>query len=133
MSSAAIDASALIAFLRSEPGHEITAQYLRRSCLSAVNLAEVLEKSPPNVTAPRVLAMLKNWQVEIVAFDTEQAIVAASLRREIGKSNLSFADRACLSLARMRNVPAVTSDREWSDLSLEMEVIAIRGGAKAHV
>ncbi len=38
----ALDASALLAFLFREPGHEMVAQKLEESCISSVNLAEVL-------------------------------------------------------------------------------------------
>jgi len=38
----ALDASALLAFLFREPGQEIVAQELGKSCISSVNLAEVL-------------------------------------------------------------------------------------------
>ena len=44
MADAVLDASALIAFLREEPGAEKVAKVLTRSCISGVNLAETLGK-----------------------------------------------------------------------------------------
>lgn len=124
----AIDASALLALLRDEPGAAVTAEHLRHSCLSAVNLSEVLEKVRHKERGvERVLALLRNWQVEIVAFDANQAVIAAEVRHHIGKANFCFADLACLALARSREIPALTADREWSSLSLGVPVIQIRG------
>ena len=44
MTEAVLDASALIAFLRNEPGADEVAAVLTRCCISAVNLAETLGK-----------------------------------------------------------------------------------------
>ena len=131
MSRVAIDASALLALLRDEPGAAVTAEHLRRSCLSSVNLSEVLEQVLHKERGvDRVLALLKNWQVEIVAFDAHQAGIAADIKHQIGTANLCFADRACLALARSREIPALTADREWSSLPLDVAVIQIRGAGR---
>ena len=44
MAEAVLDASALLAFLRNEPGAEEVAAVLTLSCISAVNLAETISK-----------------------------------------------------------------------------------------
>ena len=44
MAEAVLDASALLAFLRNEPGAENVEAVLTRSCISAVNLAETKSK-----------------------------------------------------------------------------------------
>lgn len=44
MAEAVLDASALIALLRKEPGAEKVAAVLTRSCISSVNLAETYGK-----------------------------------------------------------------------------------------
>ena len=44
MAEAVLDASALVAFLRNEPGGEKVAVVLTRSWISAVNLAETISK-----------------------------------------------------------------------------------------
>jgi ribonuclease VapC len=44
VTEAVLDASALIAFLRNEPGGDLVAARLSRSCISAVNLAETISK-----------------------------------------------------------------------------------------
>ena len=44
MAEAVLDASALVAFLRDEPGADKVAAVLAQSCMSAVNLAETISK-----------------------------------------------------------------------------------------
>ncbi len=125
----AIDASAVLAFLRNEPGGDVVEQHLRSSCLSAINLSEVLEKVLSRERGvERVLALLKNWQVELVPFDAEQAELAAGIKLKIGRADVSLADRACLALAAARRLPALTANRLWAQLPLDTEVILIRGG-----
>ena len=56
MSSVVLDASALIAFLRNEPGAETVRFALPKAAISAVNLSEVLAKAPDS---PKEYAMVK--------------------------------------------------------------------------
>jgi PIN domain nuclease of toxin-antitoxin system len=39
---------------------------------------------------------------------------------------LSLGDRACLALARRRNVPALTADHAWTEVRLDVAVQLIR-------
>ncbi len=129
MKRVVMDASALIAFLRVEPGAEVAVKYMLRASMSAVNLSEVLETCVhKELAVNKVLALLKNWRIEIVPFDTEQATIAAEIKWQTGESTLSLAERACLALARSRGIPVLTSNREWSKLDLGIEVIQIREG-----
>ncbi len=80
MAEAVLDASALIAFLRKEPGAEKVAAVLPRSCISAVNLAETLGKmieygKPLEETCYQV----ERLRIPVVPFDEEQARIAASM------------------------------------------------------
>lgn len=129
MNGSAVDASALIAFLRREPGAEVVAEHLRGAYISAVNLCEVLEKTPKSDHSnDRVLALLHNWQVDIIPFDIGQAVVSSLLKGQIeNKYDISFADRACLALAVSRTIPAITADRAWKSLAIGADVILIRG------
>jgi PIN domain nuclease of toxin-antitoxin system len=36
------------------------------------------------------------------------------------------AERACLALAQRLGVPAVTADRAWTSLELDIEVVCVR-------
>ena len=129
MKRVVVDASAWLAFLRVEPGAEVAAKYLLFAAMSAVNLSEVLETCVHNELAVnKVLALLKNWGIEIVPFDTQQATIAAEIKWQTGESMLTLSERACLASARSRGIPVLTSNREWSKLDLGIEVIQIREG-----
>lgn len=128
MNGPTVDASALIAFLRREPGADIVEQHLRGSAMSAVNVSEVLAKSfERKLDFSKLLALFHSWQVEIVPFDLDQAILTAELKTKIKIKDIAFADRACLALAISRSVPVVTADRAWKSLSIGSDVILIRG------
>ncbi len=129
MKRVVVDASAWLAFLRVEPGAEVAAKHLLFGTMSAVNLSEVLETCVHNELAVnKVLALLKNWGIEIVPFNTQQATIAAEIKWQTGERALTLSERACLSLARSRGIPVLTSNREWSKLDLGIEVIQIREG-----
>ena len=127
MKRVVLDTSALIAFLRVEPGAEVTAKHMLFAAISAVNLSEVLEACVhKELAVAKVLALLKNWRVEIVPFDVEHAHIAAELKWQANE--LTVSGRACLALARSRGIPVLTLNREWSKLDLGMEIIQIHGG-----
>ena len=58
--------------------------------------------------------------------DAAQAWRAGLLRRKTQAHGLSLGDRACLALAEVLEVPAMTMDRAWAALDLEVEVIVPR-------
>lgn len=126
--SVVLDASALIAFFKREPGADAVELLLRDSVVSAVNLSEVLDKSGlQQVEYGRVTALLRSWNVDVASFDAEQAMLAATIRQRLGRSDVSFADRACLALAWHHDVPAVTADRLWKSFEIGIEIRLIRG------
>lgn len=59
-------------------------------------------------------------------FRQQQAEIAARLWSRTYKYGLSLADRACLALAMNKNVPALTADRVWHKLKLDMETQLVR-------
>ena len=126
--SVVLDASALIAFFKREPGADVVERSLRDAVVSAVNLSEVLDKSGlQQVDYARVTSLLRNWNVDIAPFDAEQAALAATIRQRLGRSDISFADRACLALAQHHALPAVTADRLWRSFDIGIEIQLIRG------
>ena len=126
--SVVLDASAVLAFLKSEPGADVVREHLRSACISTVNLLEVLEKSLlPERRVEKVVRLLRGWQVEVVPFDEHHVHAATSIKEQVGNLNVSLADRACMGLAAYRELPVVTADRLWSTLKLDVDVILIRG------
>ena len=65
-------------------------------------------------------------QVQLVAFDDEQARETARLRDRTLGLGLSLADRAALGLARLRGLPVLTADRAWRVLKPGIHVEVIR-------
>lgn len=126
--SVVLDASALIAFFKREPGADVVERLLRDALVSAVNLSEVLDKSGlQQADYGRVIALLRTWNVDVAPFDAEQALLAATIRQRLGRSDISFADRACLALASHHHIPAVTADRLWKSFEIGIEIQLIRG------
>lgn len=127
----ALDASALLAFLFAEPGHEQVAAQLDAACLSTVNLAEVAARFARDGHDPReVCRRIASSPVEIVPFLATDSAIGAALVTVTQKHGLSLGDRACLALAMARGIPALTADREWKALRLPIPVQLIRATAR---
>jgi PIN domain nuclease of toxin-antitoxin system len=122
MSAWVLDASALLAYLWQEPGHETVAQRIEQSTvmMSSVNLSEVLSRAADKGMSPPAMAALQAaLPFEIIPFDRAQAQTAASLRPPTKALGLSLGDRACLALAIERQAVALTADRVWQTLKIE--------------
>ena len=129
----ALDASALLAFLFAEAGHEQVAGVVDDCCLSTVNLSEVLARFVRDGhDAAAVLEQLAGAGIELVPFLAEDAALAAMLEPATRAAGLSLGDRACLALALSRGIPAMTADRAWARIGaeVEIEVQLIRGRAE---
>ncbi len=131
--TAVLDASALLALLKGEPGAERVAEALERGAyLSAVNLAEVLSKladwgeDPAEAQARMAQVGLLRAAVEVLPFTGEDALEVARLRALTRAYGLSFGDRACLALARRLGLPALTAERAWAELDLGIPVEVLR-------
>jgi ribonuclease VapC len=73
-----------------------------------------------------MLERLDRMGIALIDFDRELAIGAAALLLPSRPSGLSLGDRACLALARLRNLPAVTADRAWARLDLGIRIEVVR-------
>ncbi|MGR9046835.1 MAG: type II toxin-antitoxin system VapC family toxin [Gammaproteobacteria bacterium] len=123
-----LDASALLAFLFREPGHETVEHYIEESCISTVNLSEVAGRLiRDGIEAAPLMQQITETAIEIIPFTQEQAVQAATFIPHTQRFGLSFADRACLGLARERHLPVLTADIAWSELSdIGIQIIQIR-------
>lgn len=123
----ALDASALLALLFREEGHERVAAELHHGCMTTVNLAEVLGRfARDGHSTADVLAELRTSPIEWVAFDHRLAVVTADLLPLGLPFGLSFGDRACIALGKARAVPVLTADRAWVGLDVGVEIRCIR-------
>jgi PIN domain nuclease of toxin-antitoxin system len=122
-----LDASALMAALRSEPGGERVAPLLDGGHLSAVNLSEVQAKLVEQGLPPEELAEVTAGLGFVVhAFDEDMARRAAVLRPATRARGLSLGDRACLALAATLGLPAATADRAWAGMEVGVEIRVVR-------
>jgi ribonuclease VapC len=122
-----LDSSALLAMLFFELGGERVADLVPQSCMSTVNLAEVLGRLARDGRAlDEPLDQIEQMGIAWIAFDREISIEAAALLPTTAPLGLSLGDRACLALAKLRNLPAVTADRAWTRLNLDITVEVIR-------
>lgn len=127
MSDFVLDASALLALLRAEPGANRVAEVLDRAVMSAVNLAEVatvlIRNGMPEADA---ISAVDGLGVEIASFDEVHSWSVGRLTLDRGARALSLGDRACLALAGSLDAPALTADRDWARLKLGVQVETIR-------
>lgn len=128
MSRIILDASAVLALIHQEPGHEkLTPGLLATAVASAVNLAEVQGK-----LVGRGWASEEAWEdatspvQEVVPFTQEHARIAGDLILQTRHLGLSLGDRACLALGMALKAPIYTADKRWKNLGLSVRVYAIR-------
>ena len=122
-----IDASAILAAIGGEPGAAEVEAALGDASVSAVNLAEVGSKlARERHDIEEIRATLAALAFDVVDFDEEQALEVARLQPLTSAAGLSLGDRACLALASLRGVPAMTADPGWAKLDVGVQVVLIR-------
>lgn len=133
MPSAILDASALLAYLRDEPGADVVADAVATgAAISTVNLGEVLSRvadrdaDPARVARQMTDRGLLDGALAVEPFTTADAIEIARLRPLTRDLGLSLGDRACLALASRLDTPLLTADSAWAQLDLPLELRQIR-------
>jgi PIN domain nuclease of toxin-antitoxin system len=133
VATAVLDASALLAYLRDEPGGDVVADAIASgAAISAVNLAEVLSRVADHGGDPAALVDqmtqrgLLGGAITVEPFTTVDATEVARLRPPTRNAGLSLGDRACLALARRLDTPALTADSAWTQPDLAVELHQIR-------
>lgn len=125
-----LDASAVIALLRDEPGANLVWQAVKAGAtISAVNLAEVLSKMLDKGAAKELIERsVAILDLEVVDLNAQSAAQTAWLRTDTRDLGLSLGDRACLALAVSRQAVVLTADRPWLALaeSLALDIRGIR-------
>lgn len=122
-----VDASALLALLFDEPGAQAVAEVIAEGAtVSTVNLAEVATVLTRNDRDPIGVLKLLRAQVEVEPFTEADALAVAALYPQVSGNGLSLGDRACLALAQRLHVPALTAERVWADLPVDIAIQLIR-------
>lgn len=116
VSDPVLDASAVLALLNEEPGHEQVMAVLPTAAIGTVNLTEVISKlCEHGVPCEAALEAVQCLGVEIVVHSPALALRAGELRPVTKPFGLSLGDRACLALGRERNAPVITAERHWDE------------------
>ncbi len=124
-----LDASALIALLKDEPGGAKVAGVIQGACICAVNLAEVVSHFVhAGMPLYAVDTMLAPLPMRVVEADAALARAAGGLRKVTAAAGLSLGDRFCLALALRDRLSAWTANRQWLTISTPVgaEIVVIR-------
>src|ERR1700722_17764158 len=125
-----LDASAFLAVANREPGADRVYARLKESVMSAVNAAEVLQKLvQKGMSDKKADEYVRQFVKEIADFDYRQAMLVAAMVPKTLPLGLSFADRACLALGKLRGVAVLTGDQKWAQLDLGIHIEQIRATA----
>ena len=127
MNRVMLDASAVLAFLRREPGFENVPVLTGEAAISAVNYAEIvsvmtMQGIPRDVLRSEIGSLV----LEVIEFSRESAEAAGLLIAQTKLFGLSLGDRACLAEAARRDLPVVTADRAWKDIDIGISIRLIR-------
>ena len=118
MSETVLDASALLALLRDEPGAAKVADAIAQARMSSVNYAEVVSHFiHVGMPSDQVDAMLRPLPMTIVEADKALATIAGHLRAATADAGLSLGDRFCLALAQRDGLTALTADKQWRTIA----------------
>ena len=98
MAGIVLDASALLAMLRSEPGGDLVADRLGEARMSVVNHAEVVSHyARAGAASDAIGAMLRPLPIQLVPADEHLALSAGLLGAVTAEAGLSLGDRFCLA------------------------------------
>ncbi len=129
MSTVVLDASALLALLRGEPGAKKVEGALGDARMSVVNMAEVASHFHRlGMPSDLVDQVLRPLPVTLVPADAELCWEAGRFRIVTADAGLSLGDRFCLALAKRDKLPTWTADKTWTEVAdaAEVKVVLIR-------
>jgi ribonuclease VapC len=125
---AVLDASAVIALVRNEPGSELVASFLGDALISAVNLQEVIKALLVRGFAQDgIRELLSTLDFEVRPHRSDDAWASALLFEPTRARGSGLGDRTCLALAIKEGLPAITTDKAWAELRIDgLEVVLAR-------
>jgi PIN domain nuclease of toxin-antitoxin system len=122
-----LDASAVVALIRKETGWEQVENCLQNALISSINFTEtiyILRRRGMPIEAVR--EVMNSLIPAPAHFDSEQAYQTASFVEATRGQGLSLADCACLALAHIEGALAVTAERRWDGVALDVKIKRIR-------
>ncbi len=138
MPVAVLDASALVALIFKEKGHEAVGKVLAAGAVTTpTGLAEALDiarRHNHGRTAEQLADDLGELGLEMEPLDLEDglemarllALAAAKKEQQPNIGGLSLGDAACLAVAARLDLPAVFSDGTWEVLDLPVKILPFR-------
>lgn len=135
---AVLDASALVALLFKEQGHETIVRIIRAGAVTtATGLAEALDvarRRNHGLSSAELLDALGELGLEVEPLDLPDGLAMADLlalaeakrKQQPGIGSLSLGDAACLAVAQRLELPAVFSDGTWEVLDLPIQLLPFR-------
>jgi ribonuclease VapC len=125
-----LDASALIAYHREEPGWEhVVHAFTGTTTMTTVNFGEFAGWLVRNGAGEAELRVQRAGLVfPLTPVDDDLCIRAALLEPSTRPKGLGIGDRRCLALAGRLGAVAITSDATWSEIagSIGIDVLVIR-------
>lgn len=123
MTGVVLDTSALLLFLRREPGADRVEQHLAGASIAAISYAEVIQMGIDAGACPAAVRnAVELLQLEVIPFDRDLALIAAELWPITREAGLSMTERCSLALAKQRNQKILTAARDWSQLPLGIDI-----------
>lgn len=117
---AVLDSSAVLAWLRNEPGAAAVHARLRSAVISAANWSETWQKlAQHGVDADRATRRLRTLGLRVEQLTEADAVTAARFWSRTRDAGLSLGDRCCLALGARLQLPALTADTAWAGLDLD--------------
>lgn len=122
-----LDASAVLALLNQERGCDEVAATIPGAAISTVNISEVVAKlTEAGMPEASAREALEGVELEVHPFDLTSAYRTGELRLATKSLGLGLGDRACLALGQSLGRPVVTTDRNWRDLKVGIEIRVVR-------
>lgn len=133
LAGSVLDASALLAYLQGETGHQtVQAALIAGAVMNIVNYAEVLSRLADGGEDPQAAHRrlsdegLIGALLGLVPVTEDDAITIGRLRPATRRQGLSLGDRACLATGIRLARPVLTADRIWATIGGEPAVRVIR-------
>ena len=126
-----LDASAVLAFLQAEAGHELVRVALQNEhCfVTAANQSEIISKALDKGIAPSNLdTLLHELGYVVIEVSATDGALAGWMRNDTRDFGLSLGDRLCLASAKRLKANVLTADRVWLNVAtiLDVNIICIR-------
>ena len=120
MARVVLDASAVLALLRDEPGATVVEEVIGAGIISSVNLHEVWKELLAGGISPEIAREIADeLRLDVRDHDADAAWRGAQLFEATRTAESGLGDRACMALAIAERLPALTADRAWKKVQFE--------------